>query len=304
MSEALVFGGVNLDQVVYLSRPPKEGETLEGENIETFLGGKGANQAVALSRLGASVSFVGNVGRDSFGEELTASLSSEGIDLSMLGSVNKKTGTALINVFENSENQIIYIPGANKLTSHKQVTPESLETANIIVSQMEVNPKEVDQLFVNSKNKNCINILNLAPFKEPSNTLIAHTDILVFNELEFSLFTSLDTSIPLELDSLKEKLENLNLNHKLSLIVTLGERGLVYYENHKMDYIEAVKVNAVDTVGSGDCFVGALSYSLLQGRSLEESCEFANKSAALSVTKKGAATSMPKMEEVRSFYKL
>ncbi len=304
MSEALVFGGVNLDQVVYLSRPPKEGETLEGENIETFLGGKGANQAVALSRLGASVSFVGNVGRDSFGEELTASLSSEGIDLSMLGSVNKKTGTALINVFENSENQIIYIPGANKLTSHKQATSESLEAANIIVSQMEVNPKEVEQLFANSKNKNCINILNLAPFKEPSNTLIAHTDILVFNELEFSLFTSLDTSIPLELDSLKEKLENLNLNHKLSLIVTLGERGLVYYKNHKMDYIEAVKVNAVDTVGSGDCFVGALSYSLLQGRSLEESCEFANKSAALSVTKKGAATSMPKMEEVRSFYKL
>ena len=304
MSEALVFGGVNLDQVVYLSRPPKEGETLEGENIETFLGGKGANQAVALSRLGASVSFVGNVGRDSFGEELTAYLSSEGIDLSMLGSVNEKTGTALINVFENSENQIIYIPGANKLTSHKQATSESLEAANIIVSQMEVNPKEVEQLFANSKNKNCINILNLAPFKEPSNTLIAHTDILVFNELEFSLFTSLDTSIPLELDSLKEKLENLNLNHKLSLIVTLGERGLVYYENHKMDYIEAVKVNAVDTVGSGDCFVGALSYSLLQGRSIEESCEFANKSAALSVTKKGAATSMPKMEEVRSFYKL
>ena len=304
MSEALVFGGVNLDQVVYLSRPPKEGETLEGENIETFLGGKGANQAVALSRLGASVSFVGNVGRDSFGEELTASLSSEGIDLSMLGSVNEKTGTALINVFENSENQIIYIPGANKLTSHKQATSESLEAASIIVSQMEVNPKEVEQLFANSKNKNCINVLNLAPFKEPSTTLIAHTDILVFNELEFSLFTSLDTSIPLELDSLKEKLENLNLNHKLSLIVTLGERGLVYYENHKMDYIEAVKVNAVDTVGSGDCFVGALSYSLLQGRSLEESCEFANKSAALSVTKKGAATSMPKMEEVRSFYKL
>ena len=304
MSEALVFGGVNLDQVVYLSRPPKEGETLEGENVETFLGGKGANQAVALSRLGASVSFVGNVGKDPFGEELTATLSSEGIDISMLGSVNEKTGTALINVFENSENQIIYIPGANKLTSHKQATSISLETANIIVSQMEVNPKEVEQLFANSKNQNCINILNLAPFKEPSNRLISHTDILVFNELEFSLFTSLDTSIPLEPDSLKEKLESLNLDYKLSLIVTLGERGLVYYENHKMDYIEAVKVNAVDTVGSGDCFVGALSYSLLQDRSLGESCDFANKCAALSVTKKGAATSMPKIEEVRSFNKL
>ena len=304
MSEALVFGGVNLDQVVYLSRPPKEGETLEGENIETFLGGKGANQAVALSRLGATVSFVGNVGEDGFGKELISSLSREGIDLSMLGSVNEKTGTALINVFDNSENQIIYIPGANKLTSHKQVTSESLETAKIVVSQMEVNAEEVEQLFFNSKDKNCLNILNLAPFKKPSKKLVAHTDVLVFNELEFSLFASLDTSSPVEVDILKEKLENQNLSNKLALIVTLGERGLVYYENNKMDYIEAEKVNAVDTVGSGDCFVGALSYSLLNGKSLKDSCEFANKSAALSVTRKGAATSMPKIEEVRSFFKL
>ena len=304
MSEALVFGGVNLDQVVYVSRPPKEGETLEGESVETFLGGKGANQAVALSRLGATVSFVGNVGEDAFGKELISSLSREGIDLSMLGSVNEKTGTALINVFDNSENQIIYIPGANKFTSHIQVTSESLETAKIVVSQMEVNAEEVEQLFFNSKDKNCLNILNLAPFKKPSKKLVAHTDVLVFNELEFSLFASLDTSSPVEVDILKEKLENQNLSNKLALIVTLGERGLVYYENNKMDYIEAEKVNAVDTVGSGDCLVGALSYSLLNGKSLKDSCEFANKSAALSVTRKGAATSMPKIEEVRSFFKL
>ena len=304
MSEALVFGGVNLDQVVYVSRPPKEGETLEGESVETFLGGKGANQAVALSRLGATVSFVGNVGEDAFGKELISSLSSEGIDLSMLGSVNEKTGTALINVFDNSENQIIYIPGANKFTSHIQVTSESLETAKIVVSQMEVNAEEVEQLFFNSKDKNCLNILNLAPFKKPSKKLVAHTDVLVFNELEFSLFASLDTSSPVEVDILKEKLENQNLSNKLALIVTLGERGLVYYENNKMDYIEAEKVNAVDTVGSGDCFVGALSYSLLNGKSLKDSCEFANKSAALSVTRKGAATSMPNIEEVRSSFNL
>ena len=124
MSEALVFGGVNLDQVVYLPRPPKEGETLEGESIQTFLGGKGANQAVALSRLGASVAFVGNVGEDSFGNELSSMLSEENIDLSMLGLVKENTGTALINVFESSDNQIVYIPGANKSTSHKQVTAE------------------------------------------------------------------------------------------------------------------------------------------------------------------------------------
>ena len=301
MSEIIVFGGVNLDQVVYLPRPPKEGETLEGQGVETFLGGKGANQAVALSRLGVSVSFVGNVGKDAFGEELTSALLNEGLDLSMLGSVDEKTGTALINVFENSDNQIIYVPGANKSTNHKQVASESLEEAKIVVSQMEVNTEEVEKFFVNSKDKNCLTILNVAPFKMPSNTLIANTDVLVFNELEFSLFLGLETSKPLDLESFNEKLASLNNDDKSSLIVTLGERGLVYYENNTVDYIEGHSVEAIDTVGSGDCFIGALSFSLLEGKSLRESCEFANKSAAISVTRKGAAASMPTIEEVENF---
>ena len=301
MSEIIVFGGVNLDQVVYLPRPPKEGETLEGQGVETFLGGKGAKQAVALSRLGVSVSFVGNVGKDAFGEELTSALLNEGLDLSMLGSVDEKTGTALINVFENSDNQIIYVPGANKSTNHNQVTSESLEEAKLVVSQMEVNTEEVEKLFVNSKDKNCLTILNVAPFKMPSNTLIANTDVLVFNELEFSLFLGLETSKPLDIESFNEKLASLNNDDKSSLIVTLGERGLVYYENNTVDYIKGHSVEAIDTVGSGDCFIGALSFSLLEGKSLRESCEFANKSAAISVTRKGAAASMPTIEEVENF---
>ena len=301
MSEIIVFGGVNLDQVVYLPRPPKEGETLEGQGIETFLGGKGANQAVALSRLGVSVSFVGNVGKDAFGEELTSALLNEGLDLSMLGSVDEKTGTALINVFENSDNQIIYVPGANKSTNHNQVTSESLEEAKLVVSQMEVNTEEVEKFFVNSKDKNCLTILNVAPFKMPSNTLIANTDVLVFNELEFSLFLGLETSKFLDLDSLKEKITSLDIDDRSSLIVTLGERGLVCYKNSTLDYIAGYSVEAIDTVGSGDCFIGALTFSLLEGKSLKESCKFANKSAAISVTRKGAAASMPTIEEVENF---
>ena len=301
MSEIIVFGGVNLDQVVYLPRPPKEGETLEGQSVQTFLGGKGANQAVALSRLGASVSFVGNVGKDAFGEELTSALLDEGLDLSMLGSVDEKTGTALINVFENSDNQIIYVPGANKSTNHNQVTSDSLEEAKLVVSQMEVNSEEVEKFFVNSKDKNCLTILNVAPFKMPSKKLLTYTDVLVFNELEFSLFLGLETSKPLDIESFNEKLASLNNDDKSSLIVTLGERGLVYYENNTVDYIKGHSVEAIDTVGSGDCFIGALSFSLLEGKSLRESCEFANKSAAISVTRKGAAASMPTIEEVENF---
>ncbi len=301
MSEVIVFGGVNLDQVVYLPRPPKEGETLEVKSVQSFLGGKGANQAVALSRLGASVSLVGNVGKDPFGKELTSALLDEGLDLSMLGSVDEKTGTAFINVFENSDNQIIYVPGANKSTNHNQVTSESLEEAKLVVSQMEVNTEEVEKFFVNSKDKNCLTILNVAPFKMPSKKLLNYTDVLVFNELEFSLFLGLETSKFLDLDSLKEKITSLDIDDRSSLIVTLGERGLVCYKNSTLDYIAGYSVEAIDTVGSGDCFIGALTFSLLEGKSLKESCKFANKSAAISVTRKGAAASMPTIEEVVNF---
>ena len=300
MSEALVFGGVNLDQVVYLPRPPKEGETLEGESIQTFLGGKGANQAVALSRLGASVAFVGNVGEDSFGNELSSMLSEENIDLSMLGLVKENTGTALINVFESSDNQIVYIPGANKSTSHKQVTAEFLEKALVVVSQMEVNSEEVDQLFRKSKSSKCINILNVAPYRKPSKTLVENTDFLVFNELEFSLFSGLENSMPLDIDTINGALKDQNFNNETAVIVTLGERGLVYLHKNHFERIEAHKVKAIDTVGSGDCFVGALSFSLLKGLNLKESCEFANKAASISVTRKGAAASMPRTEEVEN----
>jgi len=300
MSEVLVFGGINLDQVVYLPRAPKEGETLEGKSVQTFLGGKGANQAVALSRLGASVSFVGNVGQDSFGEELTLEMSNEGLDLSMLGVAEEKTGTAFINVFKNSDNQIIYVPGANQFTNHKQVPRESLQEAKIVVSQMEVSSEEVEKLFATAKKSNCLTILNVAPFRQPSDLLISNTDILVFNELEFSLFVGIKTFERLEMDNLKLKLDAISIERESSIIITLGERGLVYFKDKDMNYIKGHDVKAIDTVGSGDCFVGALSFSLLKGKSLKESCEFANKAAAISVTRKGAAASMPTINEIKN----
>ena len=135
----------------------------------------------------------------------------------------------------------------------------------------------------------------------PSKKLLTYTDVLVFNELEFSLFLGLETSKSVDLDSLKEKIKSLDIDDRSSLIVTLGERGLVCYKNNTLTYIEGHSVEAIDTVGSGDCFIGALAFSLLEGKSLKESCEFANKSAAISVTRKGAAASMPTIEEVVNF---
>jgi len=301
MSEVISFGGINIDLVVYINRQPNMGETVEGDSVQFFLGGKGANQAVAASRLGVPISFVGNIGTDFFGKEVENLLSKENIGLSMLGSVNEKTGMALINVFNDAENQIIFIPGANKATNFKQIPKERLKNAQIIISQMEVEINEVEKLFVNSKQYNTLNILNIAPYKKPTRELLVNSDILVFNELEFCLFTNSKSNSPLYLDNLKQTLDEQNFNNKQSIIITLGGRGLVLYWNNQMEHIEGLKVNALNTVGSGDCFVGALSFSLLEGKSLKESCEFANKSAAISVTKKGASASMPTIDEVVNF---
>ena len=301
MSEVISFGGINIDLVVYINRPPNIGETMEGGSVQFFLGGKGANQAVAASRLGVPISFVGNVGRDFFGREVQTLLSKENIELSMLGSVKEKTGMAIISVSNDAENQIIFIPGANKVTKFNQIPKERLKNAQIIISQMEVETEEVEKLFVSSKKYETLNILNVAPYKKPTKELLFNSDILVFNELEFCLFTKLKSHLSLQLDSLKQKLDGHNFNKNQSIIITLGERGLVFYQNNQMEHIEGLKVNALDTVGSGDCFVGALSFSLLEGKSLKESCEFANKSAAISVTRQGAATSMPTIDEVVNY---
>ena len=165
---------------------------------------------------------------------------------------------------------------------------------------MEVNSEEVDQLFRKSKSSKCINILNVAPYRKPSKTLVENTDFLVFNELEFSFFSGLENSMPLDIDTINGALKDQNFNNETAVIVTLGERGLVYLHNNHFECLEAHKVKAIDTVGSGDCFVGALSFSLLKGLNLKESCEFANKAASISVTRKGASASMPRKEEVES----
>ena len=116
MAKVIVFGGINMDLFAYIPRSTRQGETITASSIEFYLGGKGANQAVAAARLGAEVAFVGTVGKDEFGEKLIKMISSENIDTSLMNYKEGQTGTALINVLENSNNEVISYPGANKLT--------------------------------------------------------------------------------------------------------------------------------------------------------------------------------------------
>ncbi len=297
MAKVIVFGGINMDLFAYIPRSTRQGETITASSIEFYLGGKGANQAVAAARLGAEVAFVGTVGNDEFGEKLIKMISSESIDTSLINSKAGQTGTALINVLENSNNEVISYPGANKFTKDTFINESFLSEAKIIISQMEVNEEETFNLFKRAKKNNCTTILNLAPYKKISTQILTFTDILIVNETEFSELSGIELSLINE-DLNIDPINSLKLLKSIDLIVTLGKRGILIFSNGNKTFIAGEKVNAIDTVGAGDCFVGALGYGILNGKDLLTASKLANKAASVSVTKKGAAASMPFLKDI------
>ena len=297
MAKVIVFGGMNMDLFAYIPRSTREGETITASSIEFYLGGKGANQAVAASRLGAKVAFVGTVGKDEFGEKLIRMISSENIDTSLINSKAGQSGTALINVLENSSNEVISYPGTNKLTQHAYIDEGSLSEAEIIICQMEVNEKETFNLFKRAKQNNCKTILNLAPYKKIRSEILTLTDVLIVNETEFSELSGIELNL-INQDLNIDDINSPELLRSIDLIVTLGKKGVLIFSKGKKTFIAAEQVKAIDTVGAGDCFVGAMSYGILNGKDLLAASKFANKVASISVTKKGAAASMPFLKDI------
>jgi len=300
-SPIIVFGSINMDLVVYSDKQPTKGETILGNSFETFQGGKGANQAVAVAKLGLPVSLIGKVGNDVFGDELLENLNRETVDTSMIVRHEGPSGVAFIYVFEQtSENHIIVISGSNKEVKSNQISDKELSTSDVLISQLEVPPSEIEDLFIRAKNSGTYRMLNAAPALEISKNLIRETDLLVMNESELENLS--ERSVVNEnIDSIAEAIKVLNLKTTQSIAVTLGSKGVYVYTNQKGDFIDGHKIEAVDTTGSGDCFIGALATHYLKSNDLLDSVNFANKAAALSVTKRGASASMPTLEEVVNF---
>ena len=293
-----VFGSINMDLVVYSDVKPNDGETVFGNSFETFLGGKGANQAVAASKLGSEVYFVGKVGNDLFGQRLREKLIAQNVCTDLLGEFEGESGVALINVIEStSENQIIVIPGANSQTSSNQIDDKTLSSTEILISQLEVLPEEIEKLFVRASNKNCYRILNAAPAIGFSKTLFNETDLLIVNEIELEILAK-EKLEDTKIDSIRKSVDLLPLAKHQSIVVTLGAEGVYVRTQTKDEYIQGHKVNSIDTTGSGDCFIGAMASYLKDNRNLFDASVFANKAASISVTRKGASSSMPTKDEV------
>ncbi|WP_041580271.1 ribokinase [Bacillus sp. 1NLA3E] len=286
-----VIGSINMDLVTKTNQIPKVGETLIGEAFHTIPGGKGANQAVAAARLGSDVTLIGCVGADSFGVELTKHLYNQSINTENVEPVTDcSTGIASITL-SNGDNSIIVVPGANYAVTTDFVAKheEVIANSDILLLQLEIPLESVIMAAELARKHDVLIILNPAPIQPLPKSLLKMVDYLTPNEHEQELLlTSCDWTAE-ELREIKEK-----------CIVTKGSKGVSLFKDGEIQ-LPSYKVEAVDTTGAGDSFNGALAYSLSNGANLEEACRFANIVGAISVTKLGAQSGMPTIQEVELF---
>ncbi len=309
----LIIGSSNMDLNIYSERLPKPGETVTGGTFKQCLGGKGANQAVAAVRSGANTVFIGKIGKDAYGDIMLEKLSGEGIDTSnVIADSREASGIALILIDKNGENMISVAPGANlKLKPEEiQAIKDIVKNATSLVVQMEIPIETIDVIYKIASRGNVVKILNPAPLKPISLETLKNIDIIIPNEGELMRLHYL-----LGLNELKQNIKDLERIIQASkdisklgvkvVITTLGSKGSVIYdgENDEVTEISAFKVDAVDTVGAGDCFNGVFACKLSKGETILNAVKYATAAASIAVTRTGAQKSMPYLDEIEKRFK-
>jgi len=296
--DVLVVGSVAVDLVYRLAELPHPGSSMISHSRGTFPGGKGANQAVASARFGARTAFAGAVGDDPFADLLTSSLRDSGVDVTgLLIKSGENSGLACIALDAEGQNQIMIDLGANDTYSQENLT-ESLDDnwlPSVVCSVLEIPNETVQAAFVWAHERGARTVLNAAPPRAVDAHLFSHVDILVVNEHECAFYTGLlpenETQASLAVAALQEL-------GPQSVVLTMGDKGAVIRQADQQVRIEAPQVNAVDTVGAGDCFVGTLCAMLAEGMDLVDAAQLAVRAASLSVTRPGAQPSMPFRNQV------
>ena len=298
MPDILVVGSLNTDLVVRTPRFPQPGETISGEDLQVIPGGKGANQAVAAARLGASVSMLGRVGKDNFGDLLLNNLKSNQVDSQLVQRDEASTGTAIIVVDSNGQNSIVLSAGANGKVTSADIT--SFLDHKLLLLQLEI-PLETVLSAAQRAHENGLRvILNPAPAQQIPAALISLADFLIPNETELSLLTGLPVN---DINSAEEAARKLLDKGAQNLIVTLGSKGALIITRAQVTHVDAYSVDVVDTTAAGDAFIGGFATALLQERSLEESVRYGCACGALATTKFGAQPSLPTKEDVERLLK-
>jgi ribokinase len=298
MSRVFVAGSINMDVVATAARHPRVGETVAGQAVLYFPGGKGANQAVAAAKLGAQVALIGRIGRDAFGVDLKTFLAAQAIDLSLLReTAEAHTGTAIITVAD-ADNTIVVIAGANALVDASDVAAAALAKDDVAVSQFEIPLPAIAAFFQRARAAGATTILNPAPAIEFDAEMLGLVDILILNESELGWLTKTELHETDDHAKFIEAARSMQIGGDKIICVTLGKRGVLALIDGEPLIIAGRAVKAIDTTGAGDCFVGAVAAQLAGGKSIGDALSYANMAASISVQRMGAAPSMPTAAEV------
>ncbi|WP_285397228.1 ribokinase [Lysinibacillus sp. fls2-241-R2A-57] len=290
MDIALV-GSINIDLVYRVPYIVNNGETLHSVSHSVHFGGKGANQAVTASQLGADVHFIGKVGEDEFGEHAIKNLQDKGVSVD---SVRKEgaTGQAIIQVTDVGDNAIVLFSGANFLVTPKQIEQEAtiISLSKVLLLQLEIPLDTVERAVEIASQHGKIVILNPAPSQKLPNSLLKNITFLTPNETELAQLTGIETTTEENIRSACSLLLDKGVG---TVVVTLGSKGSFYMNRKESGWVQALSVDTIDTTGAGDAFNGALAVGLCRGDSLRSSIEFATKVAAYVVTQMGAQPLIP-----------
>jgi len=284
-SKICVIGSSNIDQIAYTKNIPADGETLFGDSFQMGFGGKGANQAVMAGLLGADVYMITCLGDDVYKEMTINNYEANNVNTDHIQLVKGASGVAPIWVDATGQNRIIVIPGANnEIDAQKAISSiEEIGNISVLVGQCEI-PMEVNhEVFQYAKSNSITTIFNPAPAKKLEREFLEHISWLIPNENEFELISGMEPN--------DDNFLKFNEEIPCNLIVTLGEKGAVLVDENKTHYFDAPSVNAIDTTGAGDSFIGTFAYELSESNSPESCIKKAVEKASQSVTKKGTQSS-------------
>lgn len=301
MNKILVIGSSNMDLVVQVPRCPAAGETLFGSSFTTNYGGKGANQAVAVARIGSGVTFMTKLGNDTFGQQMRQHFSEEGMDLThILTDAESPTGTALITVEDKGENRIIVVPGANARLTENDVESLSAEinSCRFVLTQLEIPLPTVLRVAEMTSAAGKQLILNPAPARPLPDSLLQKVFLITPNETEAEILTGIRVS---DVESARRAALWFREKGVQQIVITMGSQGAFIFTDNFQGMVPAYKVKAIDTTAAGDVFNGALTVALSEGKTTADAARFGCAASALAVMRPGAQSSIPTRTEIDAF---
>jgi ribokinase len=300
MASIVVLGSLNMDLIVTVAHLPQPGETVLGERLGSYPGGKGANQAVAAARLGGQVAMVGRVGNDTFGESLVENLEANGVDASAVArDPAEPTGAALIYVEDGGQNMIAVASGANATVGagDAQRAVERLRPGDALVMQLEIPLAVIEPAMMAARQAGAFVLLNAAPAQRLDARLLSQLDALVVNESEATALADQESSP-------ERAAASLHASGPKLVIVTLGPAGSLFCDDTGVHRVEPYHVKSIDTTGAGDAFVGALAVGFARGLPPETTMRFGNAAGAAATTSLGAQAALPRLEDLRRLFGL